>query len=44
PAAVEFGIAEVIVAKNRHGEPGMVKLGWNGEYTEFTDLDLHHDG
>lgn len=32
------GIAELIIAKNRHGEPGTVKLGWIGQYTLFTNL------
>ncbi len=44
PDAVEVGTSEVIVAKNRHGELGTVKLAWSGEFTEFTALDLHHDG
>ena len=34
----EKGIAEMIIAKNRHGEPGTVKLGWIGQYTLFTNL------
>ena len=32
-------IAEVIVAKNRHGSTGNVKMGWFGQYTKFTTLD-----
>ena len=36
--------AECIVAKNRHGETGTVKLGWFGTYTKFTELDSSHDG
>ncbi len=28
---------ECIVAKNRHGEPGTVYLGWDGEFTRFTN-------
>ncbi len=32
-------VAECIVAKNRHGESGTVKLSWIGEYTLFTNLD-----
>ncbi|MBE6700768.1 MAG: replicative DNA helicase [Ruminococcaceae bacterium] len=32
-------IAEVIVAKNRHGAVGTVKMGWEGQYTRFTTLD-----
>lgn len=27
--------AEVIIAKNRHGSVGRVKLGWYGKYTKF---------
>jgi replicative DNA helicase len=30
---------ECIVAKNRHGETGTVNLGWNGQYTRFTNLE-----
>ncbi len=32
-------IAEIIVAKNRHGETGTVKMGWEGQFTRFTTLD-----
>ena len=31
--------AECIVAKNRHGETGTIKLSWNGQYTRFTTLE-----
>jgi replicative DNA helicase len=34
----EKGIAEIILAKNRHGEPGTVKLAWVGQYTLFANL------
>ena len=43
PNAVEVGTSEVIVAKNRHGELGTVKLAWSGEFTTFTGLDPHHN-
>jgi replicative DNA helicase len=36
-------IAEVIIAKNRHGSTGKVKLGWFGQYTKFTTLDSSHN-
>ena len=36
-------IAEVIVAKNRHGSTGTVKMGWEGQYTRFTTLDSTYD-
>jgi replicative DNA helicase len=31
-------IAEVIIAKQRSGPTGLVKLHWRGEYTQFTNL------
>ena len=36
------GIAECIVAKNRHGEVGTVKLQWIPQYQTFTDLEWKH--
>lgn len=35
----EINISECIVAKNRHGETGTVKLGWDGQYTRFSNLE-----
>ena len=37
-------IAECIVAKNRHGETGTVKLQWLPQFTTFSDLEWKHDG
>ncbi|MCR4646345.1 MAG: replicative DNA helicase [Oscillospiraceae bacterium] len=31
--------AECIVAKNRHGEVGTIKLNWDGQFTRFTTLE-----
>ncbi len=31
---------ECIVAKNRHGETGTVPLGWDGEFTRFTNAEF----
>ena len=31
--------AEVIIAKNRHGGSGTIKLGWIGRYTKFISID-----
>ncbi len=31
-------IAEVIIAKNRHGSVGTVKMGWIGRYTKFRTI------
>ncbi len=38
--AEERNIANCDVAKNRHGEVGVVKLGWDSRYTRFTNLEL----
>ena len=38
----EKGVAECIVAKNRHGEVGTVKLQWVGQYQTFTDREWKH--
>ena len=38
----EKGIAECIVAKNRHGETGGVKLQWIGQYQLFCDREWKH--
>ena len=35
--------AECIVAKNRHGETSVVRLGWDGAHTRFSNLDVSHD-
>ena len=34
--------AEVIVAKNRHGSVGNVKMGWIGQFTKFRTLEEDH--
>ena len=34
------GIAELIVAKQRNGALGTVKLSWVGEYTKFGDMSI----
>jgi len=38
PDTAEKNIAELIIAKQRNGSLGTVKLGWKGEYTWFMDL------
>ena len=41
----EKNVAECIVAKNRHGETGTVKLQWIPQYTTFADREWkHNDG
>lgn len=32
------GVAEIIIAKNRHMEPKTARVRWEGEYTRFSDL------
>ena len=36
--------AEVIVAKNRHGSVGNVKMGWIGQFTKFRTLEEDKNG
>ena len=35
----DANVAEVIVAKNRHGSTDTVKMGWIGQFTKFRTLD-----
>ena len=42
PNTEEKNIAECIVAKNRHGEIGTVKLQWLPQYTTFADREWKH--
>ena len=42
PNSEEHGMAECIVAKNRHGETGTVKLQWVPQYQTFTDREWKH--
>jgi replicative DNA helicase len=39
----EQNVAECIVSKNRHGETDTVKLGWDGQFTKFRNLELRRD-
>ena len=42
PDTEEKNVAECIVAKNRHGETGTVKLQWLPQYTTFSDREWKH--
>ena len=44
PDTPEKNVAEIIVAKNRHGETGTVKLQWLPQFTTFSDREWKHDG
>ena len=37
-AGQDTSIAEVIIAKNRHGSTGTVNMGWNGQFTKFVTI------
>lgn len=43
PEEAKPGIAECIIAKNRHGETGTFELGFEGKFTRFMGLDKYHD-
>ncbi|MBQ7046409.1 MAG: DnaB-like helicase C-terminal domain-containing protein, partial [Oscillospiraceae bacterium] len=38
--STEPNISECIVAKNRHGETGTIKLVWDGQFTRFSNADF----
>ena len=42
PNTEEKNICECNVAKNRHGEPGVVKVAWMPQFFTFSDLDTIH--
>jgi replicative DNA helicase len=37
-------LAEVIIAKHRHGETGSVELVWLGQFQKFLDFDKYREG
>ena len=37
-------VADIIIAKQRHGPIGTVKVFFDGQFTRFADLDLRHGG
>lgn len=39
PDTEDKNMAEVLIAKHRAGETGMFKLGWQGRYTKFINID-----
>ena len=44
PNTQDKNIAECIIAKNRHGETGPVKLQWRPQFFTFSDLEWKHEG
>lgn len=43
PDSEEKNVAECIIAKHRSGEPGKVKLGWQGQYTKFVTIEFREE-
>ena len=43
PSDTEQNIAEIIVAKNRHGSTDTVRVGWTGRYTKFRELAIEEN-
>ena len=39
----DTSIAEIIIAKNRHGSTGTVSMGWNGQFTKFITIDKEQE-
>ncbi len=40
PNTPKKGVAEIIIAKNRNGEPGTVELAWIGSQTKFAEQEF----
>lgn len=43
PDSEEKNVAECIIAKHRSGEPGKIKLGWQGQYTKFVNIEYREE-
>jgi replicative DNA helicase len=43
PSEDTANTAEIIIAKNRHGSVGNVKMGWIGQFTKFRSLEKKYD-
>lgn len=43
-ASKDKGVAEIIIAKNRSGETGVIKLGFRNAYTQFHNLNDSDQG
>ena len=43
PDSEDRNLAEVIIAKQRSGSTGTIKLGWLGSYTKFVNTEPYRD-
>ena len=41
-AARHGGGAQLLIEKQRHGPTGKIDLMFEGEFTRYADIDLHH--
>ena len=43
PDSPDKNIAEINIAKHRTGEVGTFKLGWQGKYTKFVNIEYRKE-
>ena len=43
-SAEEKAKSEIIIAKQRNGPTGIVRMHWNSAFTRFDGVDTHHEG
>lgn len=43
PDTEDKNMAECIIAKHRNGKPDTIKLGWQGQYTKFVNMEYRQE-